>query len=105
MFHGHLLFKNTIAGQQEVALLQRFLDCYSCMCYHSPYLIQLNKSICRGWKLDAGQRLVVTGNLPVLGNWQPGHALALTEVCSPVWTAEVQVCIAPLLQTAIEAAV
>ena len=48
-----------------------------------------NTAASRGWKLAAGQRVVVTGNLPMLGNWQPGHCLSLTEVCTPFWTVEV----------------
>ncbi|KAK9799848.1 hypothetical protein WJX73_009580 [Symbiochloris irregularis] len=45
----------------------------------------------RGWKLAPGQKIVVTGNLPIMGTWQPSHALALTEVSTPSWMTEVRV--------------
>ncbi len=42
----------------------------------------------RDWGLQEGDRLVITGSLPQLGNWQPRQPLAMAEVATPHWEAE-----------------
>ncbi len=42
----------------------------------------------RDWGMQEGDRLVVTGSLPQLGNWQPRQPLAMAEVATPHWEAE-----------------
>ncbi|KXZ50081.1 hypothetical protein GPECTOR_18g59 [Gonium pectorale] len=42
-------------------------------------------------QLEAGERLLVTGGIPQLGNWQPDQMMRLTETHTPVWEAELRV--------------
>ena len=44
----------------------------------------------RDWGMQDGDRLVITGSLPQLGNWQPRQPLAMVEVATPHWEAEVR---------------
>ena len=45
---------------------------------------------CRDWTMQDGDRLLVSGSLPQLGNWQQNQPLMLSEVQTPYWEAEVR---------------